>query len=202
MVYGGFTWPKTISVFAHHLIKSVFTLSNLRSMKWILCLCTCLCVPAAAVGVEWFQRCAFLWSDWSVLLPSVEQPGETWHPSVYPPAGSSYHSRNQDKGICFYLWIIFFVFSPSVLSQTTQFSLPDKYVYTTCDYQGLQFKFQGLLSGFEHHYTLLLSVSLSQKLLATLTLPFQLTLALQLTLSSLDIQTAVMHDQILQLIIQ
>lgn len=84
--------------------------------------------------------------------------------------------------------------SSSVLSQTTRFSLPDKDVYTTFDYQGLQFKFQGLLSGFEHHDALLLSVPLSQKLLATLTLPFQLTLTLQLTLSSLDIQMAVLHD--------
>lgn len=46
------------------------------------------------------------------------------------------------------------------------------------DYQGLQFKLQGLLPGFEQHYTLLLSVSLSQELLTTLTLPLQLTLAL------------------------
>lgn len=53
-------------------------------------------------------------------------------------------------------------------------------------YQSFQFKLQGLLPGFEEHYALLLSVSLSQKLLATLTLPLQLTLAFQLPLSSLD----------------
>ena len=161
-----------------------------------------MCVPAAAVGAKWFQQCVFLSYDWSVLPPSVEQPGETWHPLVYPPTGSSYHSRNEDKEreeICFYLQIIFFVLCPSVLSQNTVYEIPcwqvtitwfsasDKYVYTMFDYQGLQFKFQGLLSGFEHHYTLLLSVSLSQKFLATLTLPFQLTLTFQLTLSSLDI---------------
>lgn len=45
-------------------------------------------------------------------------------------------------------------------------------------YQGFQFKLQGLLPGFEQHYTLLLSVSLSQELLATLALPLQLTLTL------------------------
>ncbi len=54
------------------------------------------------------------------------------------------------------------------------------------DYQGFQFKLQGLLPGFEQHYALLLPVSLSQKLLPTLTLPLQLTLTLQLALSSLE----------------
>lgn len=55
------------------------------------------------------------------------------------------------------------------------------------DYQGLQFKLQGLLPGLEQHDTLLLSVPLSQKLLPTLALPFQLPLPLQFSLGGLDI---------------
>lgn len=50
--------------------------------------------------------------------------------------------------------------------------------YCIFDYQSLQLKLQRLLPGFEQNYTLLLSVSLSQKLLTPLTLPLQLTLAL------------------------
>lgn len=48
----------------------------------------------------------------------------------------------------------------------------------TFDYQSFQFELQRLLPGFKQHYTLLLPVSLSQKLLATLTLPLQLPLSL------------------------
>lgn len=52
------------------------------------------CIPAAAVEAGWFQQCVFLWSDWSAPPLSAELTDETEHPSVCPPTGSSYHSRD------------------------------------------------------------------------------------------------------------
>lgn len=55
------------------------------------------CIPAAAVAAGWFQQCAFLWSDWSAPPLCAELTGETEHPSVCPPTGSSYHSSERER---------------------------------------------------------------------------------------------------------
>lgn len=59
--------------------------------------CWFVCVPAAAVVAGWFQQCVFLWSDWSAPPPSAELTDETEHPSVCPPTGSSYHSKDRER---------------------------------------------------------------------------------------------------------
>lgn len=60
-------------------------------------ICWFVCVPAAAVVAGWFQQCVFLWSDWSAPPPSAELTDETEHPSVCPPTGSSYHSKDRER---------------------------------------------------------------------------------------------------------
>ncbi len=71
-------------------------IKNPRSqLQYMTTLCLhLLCVPAAAVEAGWFRQCVFLWSDWSAPPLSAELTGETEHPSVCPPTGSFYHSRD------------------------------------------------------------------------------------------------------------